>query len=423
MKTELTKLNIENEMDIVVAYRRAMQVSKFSGAKVADQTRFATAVSEICRNAMEYCNGGTIVFNIIVIKKGFYDLEAIVSDCGSGIKNLENILSRNLQTITGRGRGIAFSKKLVDDLKIQTGTKGTLVNLIMHVPESAVPINQLIIQGWIKTIKQKEPISAYEELKVRNMGLMELTEELKSEKQKTEKQLEEINDLNLRLQKTNDYLEEFTYTVSHDLKTPLTSLRLSLQLMEGTTDQESMVSYIQIISRASKRLEKTIEGLVEILDVQTKTYSLAKQINLELWFEEIKEGFALLTLSKNINISHNFLVKEINYLPQYLTSIFTNLITNSIKYRQPDIQLELTISSRRKNGFVILTFKDNAEGIDLTKNGNMLFAPFTRFNVEQEGKGIGLYIIKKMIEKNGGKIEVDSEVGVGTSFSIYLKEY
>ena len=72
---------------------------------------------------------------------------------------------------------------------------------------------------------------------------------------------------------------------------------------------------------------------------------------------------------------------------------------------------------------IILTFKDNGEGIDLEKFGSRLFTPFTRFNTEQEGKGIGLYIVKKMIEKNGGKIEVESEIGKGTTFIIYLREY
>jgi len=423
MKTEITKLDIENEMDIVLAHRRAMQVSKFAGSNISEQTRFATAVSEICRNALEFCKGGKIIYSIVPVRESFYDLEAIVSDCGPGIRDLEQILSRNLMQHTGKGRGIVFSKKLVDSFKIVSNAKGTHVTLGMHVPANGQPINKLIIQGWIKYMKSEPPLTAYEDLKIRNAGLLQLTDELREEKLKTEKQFKQINELNEKLQKTNSYLEEFTYTVSHDLKTPLTTLNLSLRFLEEADDQESKMSFIEIIGRAAKRLERTVQGLVEILDVQTKTENLAKKIKLEAFFEDIAEEFSPAIVGKGINFTHDFMVSEIYYLPVYLNSIFTNFISNAIKYRVSNRPLNLLVTTRRRGGMIILTFKDNGEGIDLEKFGSRLFTPFTRFNTEQEGKGIGLYIVKKMIEKNGGKIEVESEIGKGTTFIIYLREY
>lgn len=423
MKTEITKLDIENEMDIVLAYRRAMQVSKFAGTNISEQTRFATAVSEICRNALEFCKGGNIAYNIVQVREGNYDLEAIIKDYGPGIRDIEQIMSRNPQTHRGKGRGIVFSKKLVDNFKIQTGPKGTMITLLLHVPANSTPINNLIIQGWVAYIKKEPPLTAYEELKIRNAGLMELTDELKEEKQKTDKQLREINELNEKLQKTNSYLEEFTYTVSHDLKTPLTTLNLSLKFLEDATDQESKLSFISIISRAARRLEKTVQGLVEILDVQTKTQNLAKKVHFEEVFEDVLEQFEPLITAKGVYFTRNFLITELYYILPYINSIFTNIISNSIKYRKPNQPLNIAVSTRRKSGMVMLTFTDNGQGMDLHKNGARLFTPFTRFNNEQEGKGIGLYIIKKMIEKNGGKIEVESEPGEGTGFTIYLKEY
>lgn len=423
MKTEITKLNIENELDIVLAYRRAMQVSKYSGINISEQTRFATAVSEICRNALEFCKGGLITYNVILVRDGVYDLEALIADCGPGIKNLDIVLSRDPQKFTGKGRGIVFSKKLVDNFKIQSSAKGTTVTLLMHIPQNGVPINNLVIKGWANHIKNEPALSAYEELKIRNASLMELTDELKDEKLKTEKQLREINELNTRLQKTNSYLEEFTYTVSHDLKTPLTTLNLSLRFLEDAEDQEAKITYIEIITRAARRLERTVQGLVEILDVETRMQTLVQKINLDQFFEDIKDEFAPSIAGKDVHFTQSFLVSELNYLAPYLNSIFTNIISNAIKYRKPNEPLHIDISTRRKGGLVALTFKDNAEGIDLEKNGSRMFTPFTRFNNEQEGKGIGLYIIKKMVEKNGGRIEVQSEPGRGTEFAIYLKEY
>lgn len=423
MKTEITRLEIENEMDIVLAHRRAMQIARFAGINISEQTRFATAIAEICRNALEFAGSGTIVYSIVLGRNNAYILEALVSDKGPGIKELENILSRNLQTHTSKGRGIIFSKKLVDQFRIQTNTRGTNVTLGVHVPVNAAPVNNLIIQGWISHIKNEPALTAYEELKIRNAGLMQLTDELKLEQQKTEKQLNEIRELNEKLQKTNDYLEEFTYTVSHDLKTPLTTLNLSLHFLEQTEDPESKMTYIDLIGKAAKRFEKTIKGLIEILDVQTKNQKLVKKISLDELFEDARDGILATTAAKDITISPDFMVSDVHYLAPYLNSIFSNLLGNAVKYRSPERPLEITVSSRRKGNAVALVFADNGEGIDLEKNGARLFTPFARFNSRQEGKGIGLYIIKKMIEKNGGRIEVESEKGKGTRFTIYLKEY
>ena len=423
MTTEIAKLQIENEMDIVLAHRRAMQIAKFAGINIAEQTRFATAVSEICRNALEFCMEGNIVYDITTVSKGCYMIVANVSDRGQGIKGLKSILSRDLQKHHGKGRGIVFSKKLVDTFKITSGPNGTTVLMGINIPDNGNPINNLIVQGWIKHIKKEQPLSAYEEVKIRNASLMLLTEELRDEKQKTEKQLNEITLLNEQLQKTNNNLEEFTFAISHDLKTPLTSLKLCLDLMEDSSDPVAKASYIEMIRRSGKRLEKTIMGLVEILDVYTKNHNITKTINLEEFYKDIKEGFCTYSTTKEVSFTGNFSIREIKYIEPYLNSIFTNLISNSIKYRVPGRPLEISIRSSRQEKNVLLTFSDNAEGIDLAKYGPKIFLPFTRFNNEQEGRGIGLYIIKKMVEKNGGSIKINSQLNTGTTFLLELKEY
>lgn len=423
MTTEIARLQIVNEMDIVLAHRRAMQIAKFAGINIAEQTRFATAVSEICRNALEYCVEGNIIYDITMVSKGRYMIVASVSDCGSGIKGLKAILARDLQKHQGKGRGIVFSKKLVDTFKITTGQNGTTVLLGINIPDNANPINNLIVQGWVKHIKNEPPLSAYEEVKIRNASLILLTEELRNEKQRTEEHLREITLLNERLQNTNNNLEEFTFAVSHDLKTPLTSLKLCLELLDDNADPITKNTYIEMIRRAGRRLEKTINGLVEILDVYTKNHNITKTVNLEELYKEIKEEFSPLASRKKVSFTGNFMIPEVKYIESYLNSIFTNLISNSIKYRAADRPLEISISSTRKGDKVLLTFSDNAEGIDLEKYGPKLFLPFTRFNNEQEGRGIGLYIIKKMVEKNGGSIEIKSKLNSGTTFLLELKEY
>ena len=363
----ITRINLENEMDIVLAYRRAMQIGRFTGINISEQTRFATAVSEICRNALEFCKAGDIVFQLDQKADNEYLLEGIVSDCGEGIENLPDILARNPQTHTGKGRGIVFSRKLVDYFRINSTKKGTIVELRMNVPSNGRPINKLIIQGWIQQIAKEPNVSAYEELKARNIALMQITDELKAEQLNNQKQIKEIQQLNEKLNHTNTYLEEFTYTVSHDLKTPLTTLKLALGFLEETEDPEVKISYIRLIERAAKRLEKTVGGLVDILDLQTQPLDYIQRVNLPEVFNDTVEELGTIVQDKAIQFEQDLKVADVHYFAPYIDSIFRNLIGNSVKYRRVGVPLKVSVSSRRKGGLVEIKFEDNAEGIDMEK--------------------------------------------------------
>jgi signal transduction histidine kinase len=104
----------------------------------------------------------------------------------------------------------------------------------------------------------------------------------------------------------------------------------------------------------------------------------------------------------------------------HLQNILQNLITNAIKYRKPDVDPVIEIKSRRLKEFIRLEVSDNGSGLDLDQHGKKLFGLFKRFHLNTEGKGIGLYITKSIIENYQGKIEVESTPGEGTSFRIYF---
>ena len=253
---------------------------------------------------------------------------------------------------------------------------------------------------------------------------MQLTYELKNERLLVSKQIAEIKSLNEKLESSNEYMKQFTYTISHDLKTPLTSLNLALTLMQENDSETTHQTYLEIIARASKKLQRTVKGIVEILDIQNNASHVARKVMLSETWAEISEQIFLqhrdLLINPQIDFSQ---VDEFLYIPAYIDSIMINLTTNAIKYREPERELLIKIKSHRQNGYVVLSFEDNGTGIDLKKYGHMIFSPFTRFSPSTEGKGIGLYIIKTMVEKNGGKVEIESEPGVGTQFRFYLKEF
>jgi signal transduction histidine kinase len=105
----------------------------------------------------------------------------------------------------------------------------------------------------------------------------------------------------------------------------------------------------------------------------------------------------------------------------YFDSIFTNLVSNALKYRRPEVQAQIHIKAIWKDGFALFTVRDNGLGIDLQISGKKLFTLYSRFHDCVDGKGLGLFMVKTQLQSQGGKVEVESEVGVGTVFKVYIK--
>ena len=113
-------------------------------------------------------------------------------------------------------------------------------------------------------------------------------------------------------------------------------------------------------------------------------------------------------------------VLEVN--KSYLESIFLNLLTNALKYRDTTRQLKLNVTTKVADKKLIITFKDNGIGIDLEKNKNKIFGLYQCFHNHPDSKGFGLYLVKSQVESMGGSISVQSNVGVGTTFTIIFEQ-
>jgi PAS domain S-box-containing protein len=249
-----------------------------------------------------------------------------------------------------------------------------------------------------------------------------------TEQKYTEKALEDAirqaNVKNSELLKINEILDTFVYAAAHDLKTPVTNLKLVASLMNKTTDPEKKANLFSGLDKSINRLENTINGLVQVIEIQNDQQVAIKQQS----FREILDS---------IQIEYNSVLEEyigsidadfsecpsIVYIEAYIFSIMKNLVSNAIKYCSDQNEIRIQVKTRREDGYILLTVKDNGIGMDLERYGKNLFKPFTRFTKKADGKGIGLHLIKTMIEKNGGKVEVESALNVGTTFKCYLKEY
>jgi signal transduction histidine kinase len=139
--------------------------------------------------------------------------------------------------------------------------------------------------------------------------------------------------------------------------------------------------------------------------------------------EDVKISLAADLDNAGVQIIDNFAgAIGMHTVKSYLYSIFYNLISNSIKYRQQDVAPIINISSSNEDNKVHLSFKDNGVGIDMQTSGKHLFGLYKRFHFHIEGKGMGLYMVKTQVDALHGKITVDSEVGKGTEFTMEFEQ-
>ncbi len=422
MKTPVIKFDLQNELDIILAHKRASQLCELTGIGVSVKTGFVTAISEICRNCLEYAKKGEIVFNIIH-DEPVHVLEVIITDAGPGIARLGELLN-NPVAPGSKGCGLQYSKKLVDFFHIETSPNGTSVTMGMKILTKTIPINKLIISGWARYFEKEVPVSPYEEIKKQNMQLLEVTEQLRLKNLEASEQIEEINALNSQLNKANIELEDYAYTISHDLKSPINNLNLLLTLVENAKDTDQKATYFQQFGKIVNRLNELFTGLTQMIDLQNQEVTGAKEIYFDDILQMVKDEYKIDMEATSTNVTHLFdVAPSIIYYEVYLFSIFSNLISNAIKYRKKDKSPQITISTLQSSDYIVLKIQDDGIGMDMSKVGKKLFKPFKRFNKQVEGRGIGLHLIKNMVEKNGGRIEVESKPGQGSTFTVYLKEY
>lgn len=233
-----------------------------------------------------------------------------------------------------------------------------------------------------------------------------------------------MNLKNQELNRINKLLDTFVYAAAHDLKTPVTNLKMGMSLLNTIKEPRKQEAIRSGVEESLKRLELTINGLVQVIEIQNDNNKAIKKLSLnEIVINILNENKASIR-KLHCKIETDFSeYPVVTYIEAYLNSILKNLISNAIKYSS-DLRIpEIKINSKKSGGYCLITVEDNGIGMNLDKYEKNLFKPFTRFSKKENGKGIGLHLVKTMIEKNGGRISVKSEIEKGTTFYCYLKEY
>lgn len=255
-----------------------------------------------------------------------------------------------------------------------------------------------------------------------NLKLAQQNQQLMQEISIRQQVQQELQQLNEELTKANVELEQFAYTASHDLSSPLQIIICYAEIIrrqyQNVLDEEAD-SYISQISEAGARMRQLIEDLL--------SYSRAgaQMISYQLTDCHAVVEQAMANLSSEI-VAHSAAITY-SQLPTLqvnntqMVQLFQNLLSNAIKFRRPDETPQIKIAAILKDKTWLFSVTDNGIGIENT-NFERVFNVFERLNTPQEypGTGIGAAICKKIVENHGGHIWLDSTLGVGTTFYFTL---
>lgn len=233
----------------------------------------------------------------------------------------------------------------------------------------------------------------------------------------------ELNLKNEQLLRINNDLDNFVYTASHDLKSPIANLEgLSTMLHEnlaGKLEDEDLRA-LHMVGISVNKLKKTITDLTNITRVQKEINNWQEPLCFDEILEDVKADVECLIVDSEATVITDFEVPKMMYARKNLRSILYNLLSNALKYRAPERPLLIRIRTEEEGEYTVLSVQDNGLGIK-PQQQHKLFSMFTRLHTHVEGTGIGLYMIKRIIENDGGKICLDSVPGEGTTFKVYLK--
>jgi len=240
---------------------------------------------------------------------------------------------------------------------------------------------------------------------------------------KVKERTRQLAEANEALAGKNKELDDFTYTVSHDLKEPLRGVKAFSKLLiedySAKLDDEGKV-YVKTISDASSRMARLIEDLLNLSRIG-RIKNIEQGIDLNELLIDVKKNlaYALEERKAGLTIKPDF--PKVSCDKIRISEVFSNLVSNAVKYTKKDARPVVEIGWSDKKDFYEFYVKDNGIGIE-KQYYDRIFQIFQRLHAkdEYEGTGAGLTIVKKIVENHGGKIWVESEAGRGSTFYFTL---
>jgi PAS domain S-box-containing protein len=265
--------------------------------------------------------------------------------------------------------------------------------------------NYLSTEGTMVNLLNDESVNAFV------MNFRDCSERIAADLERTKI----VDDLRQR----NTDLEQFSYIVSHNLRAPVANIMgLADELREDLSFDE-IKQVTDYLVQSATQLDRIIVDLNHVLQVKKEVNERKEAVNIREIISDVRLSISQLISAEDVIFSLRLSDDDTLWtIKPYLQSIFYNLISNSIKYRQPDLAPIIEISSELVADKLVITYKDNGLGIDMKKHGKNLFGLYKRFHHHVEGKGMGLFMVKTQLDAIGGTISVMSDCNQGSTFTL-----
>jgi signal transduction histidine kinase/ActR/RegA family two-component response regulator len=442
MTRPIATLPIETEADIVAARQWARRIAEFIGFERQDQTRIATAVSEIARNAYTFAGGGTTEF---LLQDAGPDCSLVIriADHGPGIGNLDAVLTAAPRGTGSCGMGLASAKRLMDRFELTAAPGGgTVVTLGQALPKHVPPPKPAKLAAFAASLKPAEAADPLRALREQNRELMQSLEDVRRRQEESEQLSRELGDTNRgvvalyaelderaeQLRQASELKSRFLSHMGHEFRTPLNSIlalsRMLLDHLDGdlNAEQERQVGYIR------KSAESLLELVNDLLDLSKVEAGKVDIKPLPFTVKDLFGGLrgALKPLQTNPEVELFF--ESADQLPELftdeakLTQILRNLISNALKFTETG-EVRVTASYQPETGHVVFSVYDTGIGI-AAEDQERIFEEFeqieTRLQRKAVGTGLGLPLSRNLAVLLGGNIEVESVVGQGSVFRLSI---
>ena len=442
MTKRILTVGIRAELDVVSCRQRARQIAALCGFGLQDQSRIATAVSEIARNVYNYAAPGRAEF-LIEGETAPQVLIVRIEDQGPGIAELDRVLSGQYKSPTGMGMGLLGAQRMMDRMTIENRPGGgTLVELKKLLPAQARLLTPALIgdigarlaampaDATLTEVQQqnRELLATLADLNARQEELLQLTRELEDTNRGVVALYAELDEKAGHLRRADEMKSRFLSNMSHEFRTPLSSIRALSKLLldrvdgELTVEQEKQVTFIL---RGAEDLSELVNDLLDLAKIEAGKIDIRPgRFEVAELFSALRGMLRPLLVSESVRLEFD---EPVNVPALYtdeakLSQIVRNFISNALKFTDAG-EVRISAAALPAEQAVRITVRDTGVGI-AEDSQQLVFEEFTQIENHLQkrvkGTGLGLPLCRKLASLLGGRVELQSRLGEGSSFSVVL---